>query len=181
MQSWTVFQLIADVVGPPHFFQEGVNSHVPSLLRFFRREHDEGEVKWGTETLFFVMLFFFVEFLFFVSWFHFWLVQLTRLRPALCVLALSKISIPKSPVTGAVDLEMLKNRWKVNFKAFKYNYLVSSAVPFFLSMLYFWRCVRAQASRRRDKASKEEGCDLCNQRMQTLTRLNLCLCTFFWN
>ncbi|GMI42643.1 hypothetical protein TrCOL_g2881 [Triparma columacea] len=54
-----------------------------------------------------------------------------------------KFALPTSPATGSVDLNMLYNRWIVNMKAFKYNYLVASLLPLTLAMLWWWSIILA--------------------------------------
>jgi len=49
-----------------------------------------------------------------------------------------KFALPISPSTGAVDLNMLYNRWVLNLKSFKYNYLVTSLLPLSLLSVYYW-------------------------------------------
>lgn len=49
--------------------------------------------------------------------------------------------VPKSPITGTFDLQILVVRYKANLNAYRYNYLVSTLCIIALTSFIYWRLI----------------------------------------
>lgn len=54
-----------------------------------------------------------------------------------------KFSLPTSPTTGQLEVNILMTRWKSNMHAYRYNYIVIAVGTVCMAALYFWRLLFA--------------------------------------